>query len=72
MNSETDPQIHVNLNVEQKRNVFIQCLLDCNIETAKEDQFLRFRLLDEECESIAPVLPNNYNSQKFSNYSQNG
>ena len=37
---EDQPVIKVKMSVGAKRNVFLQCLLDCNIEFAKTNQFI--------------------------------
>ena len=60
------------MTVHQKRNVYLQTLLDCSIAYAKEEQFLCVNLLDVEGEYIYPRLPNDYKPKSASNYSHNG
>ena len=57
---EDQPVIRVKMSVGAKRNVFLQCLLDCNIEFAKTNQFISVDLKDENEEYIKPILPNKY------------
>ena len=52
--------IKVKMSVGAKRNIFLQCLLDCNIEFAKTNQFISVDLKDENEEYIKPILPNKY------------
>ena len=57
---EDQPVIKVKMSVGAKRNVFLQCLFDCNIEFAKTNQFISIDLKDENEEYIKPILPNKY------------
>ena len=57
---EDQPVIKVKMSVGAKRNVFLQCLFDCNIEFAKTNQFISVDLKDENEEYIKPILPNKY------------
>ena len=57
---EDQPVIRVKMSVGAKRKVFLQCLLDCNIEFAKTNQFISVDLKDENEEYIKPILPNKY------------
>ena len=54
---EDQPVIKVKMSVGAKRNVFLQCLFDCDIET---DQDILVNLKDENEEYIKPILPNDY------------
>ena len=62
----------IKLTVHQKRNVYLQTLIDCNIAYAKDEQFLCFNLINQDEEYIYPRLPNNYKPKQASNYSHNG
>ena len=57
---EDQPVIKAKMSVGAKRNVFLQCLLDCNIEFAKTNQFISVDVKDENEEYIRPILPNKY------------
>ena len=54
---EDQPIIKVKMSVSAKRNVFLQCLLDCDI---KPKPRISVDLRDENEEYIKPILPNDY------------
>ena len=54
---EDQPVIKVKMSVGAKRNVFLQCLFDCNI---KPKPRILVNLKDENEEYIKPILPNDY------------
>ena len=70
--TEDEPRIVLTLTVNNKRNVYIQALLDCNISYAKDEQFLCVNLIDTNQEYVLPRLPNDYKPKRASNYSHNG
>lgn len=67
-----DPKIKLKIVVTQKRNVYIQCLLDCGIAAAKAEQFICINLKDQNEEMVIPRLPNDFKPNTYSNYSHNG
>ena len=54
---EDQPKIKIKMSVGAKRNVFLQCLFDCDIEA---EQDISVDLRDENQEYIKPILPNDY------------